>query len=315
MKKPLISIIIPTYNRANLIGETLDTLISQTYQNWECIIVDDGSSDNITEVIDDYISNDIRFKFYKRPDNEKKGPNSCRNFGFIKSKGLYIKWMDSDDLFLENTLNYQINKFKDDTDVVICHVLKKNLTTNKEGTVNRIKSKNLIGSYLTGEIAFYVSGPLWKKSFLEKNDLIFDPNITNLDDWDFNLRALYKNPSIIYVEEPLIIYRYNETSLTADLKNLRKNEIISEFYARNKHLNYLVNNDLENYRVLYNFLFLRHKFFLKTALVQKNKKISQWLYFRILKKYYKTKMKKKLFKISIGFFSFKIFGMGYKFMK
>ena len=66
-KNPLVSIIIPTYNRAHLIKETLDSVLTQTYTNWECIIVDDGNSDNTEEVINSYIAKDQRFKYCHRP--------------------------------------------------------------------------------------------------------------------------------------------------------------------------------------------------------------------------------------------------------
>jgi glycosyltransferase involved in cell wall biosynthesis len=101
---PLISIIIPTFNRAHIIGETLDSIIAQSYTDWECIIVDDGSTDDTEVVIAEYINNDSRFKFYKRPKHREKGPNSCRNFGFEKSKGHLIHWFDSDDLLFNNAL-------------------------------------------------------------------------------------------------------------------------------------------------------------------------------------------------------------------
>ena len=77
---PLVSIIIPTYNRAHLIGETLDSVLAQTYQNWECIIVDDGSSDNTDEVIGAYVEKDSRFKYYHRSDKDlPKEPSASRN--------------------------------------------------------------------------------------------------------------------------------------------------------------------------------------------------------------------------------------------
>lgn len=66
--KPLVSIIIPTYNRAHLIGETLDSVLAQTYINWECIIVDDRSTDDTKEVIDSYLYGDVRFSYFKRPE-------------------------------------------------------------------------------------------------------------------------------------------------------------------------------------------------------------------------------------------------------
>ena len=62
--QPLVSIIIPTYNRANLIGETLDSIISQTYKNWECIVVDDGSSDYTNEVMQAYVGGEWRSEFW-----------------------------------------------------------------------------------------------------------------------------------------------------------------------------------------------------------------------------------------------------------
>jgi glycosyltransferase involved in cell wall biosynthesis len=97
---PLISIIIPTYNRAQVISKTLESIIAQTFTDWECIIVDDGSTDNTEEVIDNYIKKDSRFRYFKRPQDRIKGPNSCRNFGFELSKGSWINWFDSDDLLI-----------------------------------------------------------------------------------------------------------------------------------------------------------------------------------------------------------------------
>ena len=67
MKQALISIIIPTFNRAHLIGETLDSVLAQTYPNWECIIVDDGSTDTTDEVVGEYVKKDSRFLYHHRP--------------------------------------------------------------------------------------------------------------------------------------------------------------------------------------------------------------------------------------------------------
>lgn len=112
--------IIPTYNRAKLIGETLDSLVAQTYVNWECIIVDDGSTDETEEVIQGYINNDTRFQYYKRPIDRPKGGNTCRNYGFEQSRGEYIYWYDSDDIMLPDNLESKIRAFQDrDYDFVI----------------------------------------------------------------------------------------------------------------------------------------------------------------------------------------------------
>lgn len=104
----LISVIIPTFNRASLIGETLDSVLSQTYNNWECIIVDDGSIDGTKEAIEVYSTNDKRFKYFQRPTDRKKGASPCRNYGLEMAKGDYIQFLDSDDLLENNKFEEQI---------------------------------------------------------------------------------------------------------------------------------------------------------------------------------------------------------------
>src|SRR6187431_937929 len=98
MSFQVISIIIPTYNRANLIGETLDSILAQTYQNWECIIVDDGSDDNTEEVVNSYVKKDSRFQYHQRPHDRPRGGNAARNYGFELSKGEFVNWFDDDDV-------------------------------------------------------------------------------------------------------------------------------------------------------------------------------------------------------------------------
>ena len=85
-----VSIIIPTYNRCHLIGQTLDSIISQSYKNWECIVVDDGSTDYTDELIEFYCRKDFRIRYFRRPKNRLKGANACRNYGWSKSSGRVI---------------------------------------------------------------------------------------------------------------------------------------------------------------------------------------------------------------------------------
>lgn len=80
-QNPLVSIIIPTFNRAHLIGETLDSVLAQTYPNWECIVVDDGSTDNTDEVMAEYMARDARFQYHHRPEDRLPGGNAARNYG------------------------------------------------------------------------------------------------------------------------------------------------------------------------------------------------------------------------------------------
>ena len=115
----LVSIVIPTYNRAHLIGETLDSVLEQTYTNWECIVVDDGSADDTETVVMDYVNRDTRFQFHKRPEKYKSGGNGARNYGFDVSKGEYVNWFDSDDLMLPDAIQSKLDAFEENIDFVI----------------------------------------------------------------------------------------------------------------------------------------------------------------------------------------------------
>ena len=120
MENKLISIIIPTYNRAHLIGETLNSLLAQTYKDWECIIVDDGSTDDTNNVVEEYVAQDNRFIFVYRPRDRRKGANACRNYGFEMSNGEYINWFDSDDIMLPNFLLEKVDAIQHyDSDYII----------------------------------------------------------------------------------------------------------------------------------------------------------------------------------------------------
>ena len=107
--QPLVSIIIPTFNRAHLIGETLDSVLAQTYTNWECIVVDDGSTDATGDLMESYVKKDTRFRYHHRPKNRLTGGNAARNYGFELSKGEYLNFFDSDDLMDINKISIQVN--------------------------------------------------------------------------------------------------------------------------------------------------------------------------------------------------------------
>lgn len=309
----LVSIIIPTYNRAHLIGETLDSILAQTYTNWECLIVDDGSTDNTAQVLQTYLK-DTRFKYHKRPSNKTKGPNSCRNFGFKLTKGDFIKWFDSDDVMYDNLLEKQLLSITANSDCSVCKIVHYNFKESKVLSENNIFSSNSIEDYLIGKLAFYVSGPLWRRQFLKKQDKLFDESISNLDDWDFNLRMLYSKPNIVFVNEVLIQYRVHNNSLSHEINKLNIAEIDSEFFAREKHINLLEVNKLVDSLILKRFIIERYKFLLREALVNKNK-----LKFYLLKKTLQKQLQvydvNGFSKTIVGFSFYAILNKGYKFLK
>lgn len=109
---PEVSIIIPTYNRGHIISKTLGSILDQTYSNWECIIVDDGSEDSTSDVVNQYSHEDARFKYVVRPNERPKGANACRNYGFELSRGKYINFFDDDDIMLPTKMEQQIKSLE-----------------------------------------------------------------------------------------------------------------------------------------------------------------------------------------------------------
>jgi len=103
----LISIITPLYNASKYISQTIDSVLQQTYQNWEMIIIDDVSSDNSCDIVEDYTLKDPRIKLIRSTVNQ--GPAKTRNIGIKAAKGRFIAFLDSDDLWLPEKLEKQIH--------------------------------------------------------------------------------------------------------------------------------------------------------------------------------------------------------------
>lgn len=311
MNLPLISIIIPTYNRAHLISETLDSILMQTYKNWECIIIDDNSTDDTALLLDDYAKKDHRFQYYRRPQEKIKGPNSCRNYGFEISKGEYVKWFDSDDLMCFNLLENQVKVLNDQIECIVCKVAFYDFEHDSIFKENKIYSDNLIEDYLIGNIAFYISGPLWKRSFLNEQKSLFDETIHNLDDWDFNLRMLYQGPYIVYLHEALIKYRIHKESLSHEIGKLNFNEIQSEFKAIRKHILLIAQNKKASSNKLKIYLKNRHKYILREALVVNSKQKFFYLKELLILEFQLFQFL-ELMKTLVGFTIYSIFKKGYK---
>ncbi len=106
---PVFSVIMPTYNSAAFVRESLESLISQDFESWECVIVDDCSGDNTISIIDEFCDRDSRFKLIRNSKNE--GPSFSRNLAITESCGRYITFLDSDDLWMPRKLSSQYEHF------------------------------------------------------------------------------------------------------------------------------------------------------------------------------------------------------------
>lgn len=197
----MISIIIPTFNRQDFIIETMHSVIDQTYTDWECIIVDDGSTDDTEVLVKKYTAADPRFHFYKRPTTMLKGANSCRNFGFSKSKGEYIKFLDSDDLLTSDCLQKQsdILDVNPDKQVCLSYAQYFNYTPDNKKEFwsrNNDYSDYLLG-HITNQIRWQTADPLWRKSFFLQPP--FKEGIMNSQEWLMHGESLLKlNRNQIY---------------------------------------------------------------------------------------------------------------------
>lgn len=312
--KQIVSIIIPTFNRAHLIGETLDSILNQTFQNWECIIVDDGSTDDTEKFIETYSKKDARFVYLSRPKSLKKGANSCRNYGYLNSKGDYIKWLDSDDILLSKAIENQYNLFSNGaTDVVVSKLEFIDFKTKNRIKINAIQSDDLIYDYFIGKIAFYVSGPLWKKSFLEKQEVLFDEKVSNLDDWDFNLRMIYQKPILVYDDSIVVQYMIHQNSLTSEIEKLNHKELKSELFARDKHLLLVKENKLANYSSFKVYSKDRSKFILREVLFHKKKHKIFYLKHLLISQY-RCNNFFEIPKTIFAYLLFRLFNVGFKYL-
>jgi glycosyltransferase involved in cell wall biosynthesis len=235
----LVSLIIPTYNRAHLISITLKSIQAQTYTNWECLIIDDHSTDNTNEIISKYISKDSRFKYYL--NNKKKGATGARNTGIEIAKGDFICFFDSDDIMYDKFLEAKISEFekKPYVDVVtsFSHVL--SADHNVIDTFCFLTFKNIFRDLLEGKTYVDTNSALIRRSLLSDCNIIWDEDCPSYQEWDFHL-SLSQVGSYTFVPEFLTgYYRRNHDTISSDmLKDLEgrlfivkkyKNHFLREF--------------------------------------------------------------------------------------
>jgi len=215
---PLVSIIIPTFNRKDLIGDCIDSVLSQTFDQWELIIVDDGSCDGTIELVRSYVERDNRIRLLKR-ETKPKGACKCRNIGLKESNGTYIIFHDSDDLLHPRCLSQRVIAL--DCDLDLDFVVSPSLVfrSNKDKPTKFLNfpyesDKSDLLRLLIHESPWWTSGPTWRKSFLIKHKLLWPEHYERWQDWRFNMEALKCNPNYARLELFDSYYRQHSTSIT-----------------------------------------------------------------------------------------------------
>lgn len=258
---PLVSIIIPTYNRAHLIGETLDSIIAQTYTNWECIVVDDGSTDNTAAVLEEYIKKDSRFQYYHRPKDRPKGANACRNYGFELSKGEYVNWFDSDDLMVDSFIDDKIyfkNKNKN-CDFIISSGI--NFYENGKTELLPIKSNNTeqlnSNNFILEEVFWTTPDFFCKKESIKKGE--FDDSLKSGQEYNFFVKVMALNGlKGVFLNKVLFKRRLHQNSIQSQLNRSVRMQNKYNVYAKTyfyieKYLNNAAKKKLFNDFVFHSF--------------------------------------------------------------
>ena len=168
--QPVVSIITPSFNSEELIRETLDSLIAQRDPRWECILVDDGSSDNTLTIIDEYTKRDPRFRFYSR-DRGPKGACTCRNIGVEKCRGEYLIFLDTDDLLAPHCIEQRsaVMERHQDLDLAIFpSAIFENEPYDANKWWNVETDSDLLTRQLHQDAICQGTGCIWKKSSFHK---------------------------------------------------------------------------------------------------------------------------------------------------
>lgn len=217
IERPLVSIITPSFNRADLIKETSESVFSQTYHNWEWIVVDDGSSDETSSIFEQLIKKDKRIKFIKR-ELEPKGACTCRNIGVEVSNGEYLLFLDSDDLLSSICLEQRVNAFsqKRENDFMIFPTLLfKDKYDDLKLLWNIEKSENDILRIFYGDAICQGTGVIWsKKSFVKLG--MWNQNLKVWQDVELHLRAMFEG--LLFSKHmnypPDVFIRINDLSIS-----------------------------------------------------------------------------------------------------
>jgi glycosyltransferase involved in cell wall biosynthesis len=232
---PLISVIVPTYNHGIYLPETLESVTTQSFTDWECIIVDDGSTDNTENIANEFCQKDSRFKYFFKNNG---GLSAARNTGIRKSSGEYVLPLDADDLIGNTYLEKAIKRFIEfpDTKLVYCKAeifgdIVKNWEL-EEYNYEKLLFSNMI----------FCSAIFRKKDF----DITVGYNenmIYGLEDWDFWITLLDENSIVYQIPETLFYYRIKENSMNRSMSDemsaLMERQIVNNH--KNKYEKYIPN--------------------------------------------------------------------------
>lgn len=219
-KKSLISVIIPTHNRANLLKKAIKSVLVQTFQNFEMIVADDSSTDDTKKVVKGFKDKRIKYFLKKRFPNT---PAATRNDGIKKAKGKYIAFLDDDDEWLPKKLEIQLRYFKENPKVGLIHTKYYDVYNGK-----KIEKKDIGCSTV-----------MIKKECIDKYGF-FDEKLICAEDRDLWMRIMKKYEKI-FINEVLVVHKIHKKQVSSNIKAKIKSEeyFIEKYYKELEEKNIL----------------------------------------------------------------------------
>lgn len=227
MTEPMISMIVPVYNTAPYLEKCLDSILGQTFRDFEAFLVNDGSTDNSLEICRDYAATDSRLLVIDKPN---AGVSDSRNRALACARGKYLQFIDSDDWLAENSSELLLHAAESTgCDLVVSHFYR--VAGDRAAKRGHIKGERILtrtdyAEEMLKAPANYYYGVLWNKlyrrSIVEGSQLRFDPQIKWSEDFLFNLEYLEHARLIAAIPEPTYYYRKREGSLVTNQASLRK---------------------------------------------------------------------------------------------
>lgn len=289
-----VSIVMATYNRAHFIEETLDSIINQTYENWECLIIDDGSTDNTFGILEPYLKKDARFKYFPRSNKYVKGLPGCRNYGLELASGEYVIFFDDDDIVHPQNLELCVYELLN-RDVSYCKYGRNTFEGEfhydfeySKGHGHYYMDITYVERILKHEFLFNSCSAMWKKDCFVDNK--FAEHLMYAEEWELYSRVLSTGIIGISIENVLFYGRKHLNSNTGEFYS--NNPVRRKSYADAMVL--AVDNLIE--KNLYSYALKRHfisqalgfkEFNLFDRIIEKSdltflENIKWWLYYNTL---------------------------------
>ena len=223
MTTPQVSVIIPTYNRASLIGETLNSVLGQTLEDWECLVIDDGSSDNTQTVVEALCAREPRFRYVRQEASDAHRDHKvilARNRGAALAHGEFIAFLDDDDVWLPRYMEETVGLLRRHPDAVLSAAPR--LYWDGERVLEEQRFRpDQISQPLHAMIRHCYLVPslcIIRQDFLRRTEMFRQPGAEDMDLW---LQLLPLGPPA-FATEPLVLYRVHPAGSQVDADGSRR---------------------------------------------------------------------------------------------